>query len=231
MAKYSIASRAICMYLLAALMLATNLGPASAFSEEENNESTKQSAVAGANNLELTVDDINDLGLALQRIKQQAINIYIEAMRHKHSTEVKGQVPNLTAVPNQFPKTQSSLLPFRRPWLVYFITTLEPLVHLLKEDLKDIENGSKTADLPAEIRKALQPLIKDWAQYVLKIDRDLSNATQLIEDADKNNIALAKIAYEIDGSVNKLEQIREKAFYIIHDKKQAHKKHKTGKTH
>ena len=223
----------ICKYLVPAILIAANVSVPIAFAEEEKpevNNAARPSILAAADELGLTVDDINDVGFALQRIRQQAINIYLEAVRRKESTEVKAQVPTLAAVPDEFPKSQAGLLPFRRPWLVYFITTLEPLIHLLKEDLKEIENGSKTADLPEHKKKALQPLIKDWTQNVLKIDKDLSSASELIEDADKNNITLAKIAYELDGSVAKLEQIRDKAFRIVYDH-QSHKKHRISDAH
>lgn len=224
MAKHSNSSSRLCKYVIAALLIAMSITAGKVRADEatpaeSGNSSTEQSSSA-SDNLGLTVDDINDIGFALQRIRQQAINIYLEATRRKNSAEVKAQVPNLLTVPNQFPKDQSKLLPFRRPWLVYFITTLEPLVHLMKEDLKEIESGAKTEKLTAAKKTALNPLIKDWTQNVLKIDADLSNATQLIDDADKNNIPLAKVAYEIDTTVTKLESIRDKAFRIVYEQPQ-----------
>ena len=88
--------------------------------------------------LELQTDEINDVAYALQRVRQQAINIYVEAIRKRESPAVTAELPALSKVPEEIPKDMTNLLPFRQTWLVYFITTLEPLVYLLKQDIKDI---------------------------------------------------------------------------------------------
>lgn len=184
---------------------------------------SKSEADANAAELSLTVDDINDLGFALQRIRQQAINIYVEATRKRAESEISAQIPNLNAVPTELPKEQSKLLPFRRPWLVYFITTLEPLVHLLKEDLKEVESGARKIDVTPEQRKALDPYLKEWAVGVNHLDECLVHSAELIEDAGKNNVALAKLASDLDKEVVKLEQVREKAFDVVEAMRQAEK--------
>ena len=181
-------------------------------------------------NLTLTVDDINDLGYALQRIRQQAINIYIEATRKRGAAEVSAQLSNLNAVPDEIPAQSNDLRPFRRPWLVYFITTLEPLVHLLKEDVKSVENGSQKIDVSPSIRAAIDPMIKQWSQGVLKIDEKLGSCTQLVEDAGKNNISLAKLALEIDKEVSTLEQVRQKAFDVVEEMQKKEKAEQESKS-
>ena len=165
--------------------------------------------------LGLRVDDINDLGYALQRIRQQAINIYIEALRKPDSLAVTADLSPMTRVPAELPKDTSNLLPFRRPWLVYFITTLEPLVHLLKEDVKQFDQGSREIDVLPETRKAIEPLIQEWAIGVKNLDQELVAATALIDDADKNNIELAKIASSLDHDVSKMEKLRDRCFAIV----------------
>jgi hypothetical protein len=163
----------------------------------------------------LQVDEVNDVGYALQRIRQQAINIYLEAIRKVDSPAVTAELPTLTKVPPEIPKDMSNLLPFRRPWLVYFITTLEPLVHLLKQEVKDIDSGTHKIDVAPETLKAIDPLLKEWSQGVEKLDALVSEAASLTEDAEKNNVKLATIACELDKEVSELERVRDRAFAII----------------
>ncbi len=195
---------------------------------EQNGKSPASSSAiqqaAPSADLGLRVDDVNDLGYALQRVRQQAINIYVEAIRKRHSPEVSAELPSLTKVPAELPKDMSNLLPFRRPWLVYFVITLEPLIHLLKEDVKDIETGERKIDVSPDTRKALDPLIKEWSLGVRKIDEQLTCAMALVEDADKNNIELAKIASELDKEVSKLEDVRDKCFNIVSEMEQKWRK-------
>lgn len=194
---------------------AASLQQSSRAVETAQNSSKDQQTISNKPDTGLNGDDINDVGYALQRIRQQAINIYIEAIRKQNSTEVSAELPALNKVPAEVPKNMNNLLPFRRPWLVYFLTTLEPLVHLLKQDVKDIENGNKNLNISAETRQAINPLIDEWTAGVKNLDEHLTATMALVEDADKNNVELAKIAISIDEDVAKLEHVRDKAFRIV----------------
>ena len=180
--------------------------------------------------LELQTDEINDVAYALQRVRQQAINIYVEAIRKRESPAVTAELPALSKVPEEIPKDMTNLLPFRQTWLVYFITTLEPLVYLLKQDIKDIESGAKKLDIEPQTRLALNPLLQEWGQGVKRIDEHVSRAAAFIDDADKSNIELARIACEMDKEISKLEQIRDRCFSIVDEMEQRWKKYavKTG---
>jgi len=164
----------------------------------------------------LKVDDVNDLGFALQRIRQQAINIYVEALRKKDSPEVSADLPELSEVPANLPSDTHNLLPFRRPWLVYFITALEPLIHLLKEDEREIEEDVKALDVSDQSKKQLEPLLKDWKNCVDQMDGQLTATSELVENAEKSNMELAKLASQLDQNVSKLEDLRDQCFRIVY---------------
>jgi hypothetical protein len=179
---------------------------------------TKTAATINGDDAEgkLKVDDVNDLGFALQRIRQQAINIYVEALRKKDSPEVSADLPALTEVPTVLPKDTQNLLPFRRPWLVYFITALEPLIHLLKEDEREIENDVKALDVSDESKKQLEPLLQEWKKCVDQMDLHLTAISDLVENAEKSNLELAKLATQLDQGVATLEDLRDQCFRIVY---------------
>lgn len=207
--------------ILASGLLLVQLFLPLAASAESNLPQKKEPASAGSQaaitrtEIKLSLDDINDVAYALQRIRQQAINIFIEATRHRDQPEVTAQMPVLSTVPSELPKETNNLLPFRRVWLVYFITTIEPLVHLLKEDVKEIESSLNTMDISSEKRAALEPMIKEWTVGVSHINEQLARGSDMVEDADKNNIALAKLAGEMDKEITNLESVRDKAFDLV----------------
>jgi len=135
----------------------------------------------------LKVDDVNDLGFAL-----------------------------LSEVPANLPSDTHNLLPFRRPWLVYFITALEPLIHLLKEDEREIEEDVKALDVSDQSKKQLEPLLKDWKNCVDQMDGQLTATSELVENAEKSNMELAKLASQLDQNVSKLEDLRDQCFRIVY---------------
>ncbi|CAM6002438.1 unnamed protein product [Sphagnum balticum] len=183
-----------------------------------NSEPVTAATAGGADTQsKLKVDDVNDLGFTLQRIRQQAINIYVEALRKKDSPEVSADLPKLNEVPEQLPKDTYNLLPFRRPWLVYFITALEPLIHLLKEDEREIEQNVKSLDVSDDNKKQLEPLLLDWRKCVDQMDLQLSATSELIENAEKSNLELAKLASQLDQNVSKLEDLRDQCFRIVYN--------------
>lgn len=166
---------------------------------------------------EFSLDEMNDVGYALQRLRQQAINIYIEATRKRGAPEVTSELPNLLRVPNKIPATQKGLVPFRRPWLVYFVANMEPLLHLLKEEVKEIENGTAAKDVEEKRRARLQPLLEKSRVAVKKIEEQVARITAMIEDAAQSNIAIATAAQEMDRQLEYLEHIRDEAFDIAYD--------------
>src|SRR5579885_2705732 len=66
---------------------------------------------------ELGLENIQDVAYTLQRIRQQAINIYVEATRKKvHHYELN--IPSLSSMPQDALESQSAYLPLRKAWLV-----------------------------------------------------------------------------------------------------------------
>jgi hypothetical protein len=230
--KSILSARLACRILLPASILIAQIAPAAAAgdaaSQAASDGSSTVSEAGQKANLaiaQLQTCDINDIAYALQRVRQQAINIYVEAIRKIDSPAVTVELPTLTRVPAVVPKDMTGLLPFRRPWLVYFITSLEPLVHLLKQDINDIATGARKLRVEPETRQAIDPLIKEGARVADRISDKLAALAALVEDADKSNIELARIAYELDSEVSTLEKIRDKCFTLVDDMEQKWKKY------
>lgn len=171
--------------------------------------------------------DIRDTRLSLMQVKQQAVNVFMEATR----TLVTTKEPALEHTPQEInaamydPKHQ--YLPPRKEWLVYFVTTLEPIIHLMTEDLKDAEQNGIRA--PEPIRAKVRPLWQDWRAQLLSINKSLDELQSSIGPDSGTNEGIAKAALNIYDGVTHLEKLRYQAAVICREELVKMEKEKASK--
>lgn len=163
----------------------------------------------------LALDDIQDVGYTLQRIRQQAINVYVESTRKT----VKGYELNIHSL-SSMPKTpledESEYLPLRKAWLVFFIGTMEPLVQILNEDIKHLDEKAIQAKMPSQCIPEWKVIVNDWIAAVKGLNEQLDVCAALVDDDAPGNIAVAKAAVSMDSRVTTLEAILRKASQFLH---------------
>jgi len=165
----------------------------------------------------LQVDDIQDLAHTLQRIRQQAINIYVEATRPK-TYRHELNVPCLSSMPTIPLKDQNAYLPLRPGWLMFFIGTMEPLVQILNEDLKHIDEKTERSVMSSQDRSEWQGIVNEWKSGIHELNDQLNVCASLLDDAAPGNVEVAKAATSIDSQVSTLDHILHKACTFLDDK-------------
>src|SRR5579883_464809 len=99
--------------------------------------------LAGSNdgNIYADLGRLRDWGLNIRQIKQQALNLYLEATRTEPSPN---EGPDLN-VPSEIPKSEkldlSKCLPPRPEWIAYYLNSMEPLAEFIHVKLKASEAG------------------------------------------------------------------------------------------
>jgi hypothetical protein len=164
---------------------------------------------------EIALTDLYDAGLALARIQQQAIDIYVDTTR----TPIKGvNIPEIVipkTIPVSISQTDLEFLPPRRDWLVYSVASMEPLIRFLSNDVSDAEAQTKEMMI-VNIRKSkLEPCWNEWAMHVKSLNDHLTTMLSLFEEAQKNRESIAGQSVAIFEEVDQLEKIRKSACQII----------------
>jgi hypothetical protein len=77
----------------------------------------------------LPLDNLEDIGYTLQRVQQQAIDLYVEATRKRR--EIESDCLSRLVIPHEKLQAEGYYQPLRKAWLVFFVGTMEPLVQLL----------------------------------------------------------------------------------------------------
>ena len=165
----------------------------------------------------LPMDDVQDIAYTLQRIRQQDINIYVEATRKKlHHYELN--ITSFSSLPATPLEDQSAYLPLRKGWLVFFVATMEPLVQILNENLKRLDDKATQYDIPLQYRPQWQEHANEWKKAVHKLDDQLNICAALLDDPSPGNVKVAQSAREIDARISELDDILHQASKFLHDK-------------
>jgi hypothetical protein len=160
----------------------------------------------------LPLDNLEDIGYTLQRVQQQAIDLYVEATRKRRETKV---LSKSLVIPHEKLQAEGYYQPLRKAWLVFFVGTMEPLVQLLVHDVHDIEEHLSEVKIVRGKQKQFDQVYAQWRQAITAINRHLDVLTEQIQATSPSNIIVANEARAIDLEIGKAMQLRLKAYDIL----------------
>lgn len=183
-------------------------------------EETKKSESTAKPLEELTLNDIQDTGILVRNIQQGAINIYEEASRPILNLNSTADLPLFKTIPVKLPT--SELMPARREWLVYYLTSVEPVVRSLGQEVTEIQGGLKELVIPGELDKTLTPLWDSWSADVKQLNKHLDELVPLFDDAPHNNEKIREVAVKLYDDSNRMETLRKTIFKALQQGQKAH---------
>ncbi|MCC7531422.1 MAG: hypothetical protein IT342_23165 [Candidatus Melainabacteria bacterium] len=89
----------------------------------------------------ITLGDLRDIGLTIMQIKQQSINIFLEVTRKEVPKSARPDLVSVDKISMIDVKPDSSYLPTRPEWLVFYVGAMEPIIRLLGADVGDVRGG------------------------------------------------------------------------------------------
>ena len=176
---------------------------------------------------DLTLSDLRDSGLSLNQIRQQSINIFMEASRSECCQSSKEVLLVPTSISDKDVDAIAKCNPMapRPQWLIFYVATIEPIIKLFVQDVHDTKAGVSQILVPSSSKEQLLPLWDEWTAGINGINSELTEINNLIDDGKAENAALAKHAKAMFDYTESLERTRQKAFIAI---RQAEKHHADG---
>ncbi len=165
----------------------------------------------------LTLDDLKDVGICLLQIKYQAVFAYLEATRKELHADMPTQLLAPDAVSVVPVSADDKFLPCRRDWLVFFIGTMEPVIHMMDHDVQECQKGQYQMEIPKADKQQVDILWQEWASGVKDLNAALDRVNDLLNDDASNNKAIADQAVVIYNTEKKLEDIRETVHHLVQD--------------
>jgi hypothetical protein len=218
-AKYTTKAKYV-IFATAILLLANATQPFAFASENTSIDSSSQTSAK--TNSELTLDNLQDVVYTLQRIRQQAINVYVECTR-KPVNHYELNVVSLCAVPSTPLESPSVYLPLRKAWLVFFIGTMEPLVQILTEHVTHIDERTKQHHIPSKYLPEWQGMVNEWKTAIKQLNEQLDVCAVLLDDPEPCNIKVAESARSIDQQVAQLDNLLKRGSKFLRYKVNAHR--------
>lgn len=160
----------------------------------------------------LPLDNLEDIGYTLQRVQQQAIDLYVEATRKRREAKV---LSKSIIIPHEKLQAEGYYQPLRKAWLVFFVGTMEPLVQLLVHDVHDIEEHLSEVKIVRGKQKQFDQVYAQWRQAITGINHHLDVLAEQIQAPNPSNIIVANEARAIDLEIAKAMQLRLKAYDIL----------------
>lgn len=172
--------------------------------------------------------DLRDTRLCLTQMKQQATNLFLEATRTRVTVAEQPLEQSPSVINASMINEKAGYIAPRREWLVLYMNTLEPLVHLLTEDIQDVDTNERKVS--AAIEDRVNPLWKTWRATVIDINKSLDSVQESIGEESGGNLALARAAVNIFEKAEELEKIRYRVALIFREEyiKAKNTKPKTG---
>jgi hypothetical protein len=195
------------------------LGCRMSFAAGESSESAERAAPSSLSSKNgeaelLTLNHLRDSWLSLQQIKQQSINIYLEATRK----DVQATDNTDLVYPKSISKKglgEGHYLPPRMEWLYFYVGTMEPIIRLFADTVSDTKTGVTRLVVPKAALEPLAPLWKNWSSGIESLNEQVTAIYKLASEEKLDNIALGKHAVSMYKIAEKLEKTREKAVAII----------------
>lgn len=166
----------------------------------------------------VTMGDIRDVGLCLRQIQQQAIFIFLEATRKELPVNSPARIVEPKILTTEGLNFKQDYLPARREWLIFFIGSMEPLIRLMGNDVKDVENGVYAVSVPNISKAQFDKRWKEWSDTVNDLNVALDKINDSLANESGNNEVVANQAVAIYNDAERLEHLR----MLVHHLMQSH---------
>jgi hypothetical protein len=173
------------------------------------------------------LSDLRDTRLSVGQVKQQAVNLFLEATRVVVKPGDQALHFSPTTINAEMLSEKKDYMPPRKDWLVFYINTLEPIVQLLTDDIHDVDTNGRS--VPPNIEAKINPLWKTWQNDVRSINRALDELQELIGPDSDTNVPIAKTALTIYNKAVELEKIRYNAYEVLSKEYVSMEQHKTSR--
>jgi hypothetical protein len=186
----------------------------SASDENHSGASTPLSPWKPQNTLqEVSLTVLQDVGTLLGFVEQQTCYIYQEASRVAANVKSDPDIKIIREIPCKL--ESQSFLPARQERLVFFLSTLEPIIRQMGKQVNGIESGTKYLVIPESLKKSFSPLWASWTKNIQILNKHLDALVVLFDDAPHNNKKIQVVAASIFQDVQRLDNIRKNVYHII----------------
>jgi hypothetical protein len=164
----------------------------------------------GVKMLALTMHELRDAKKSVDKVKRVSSDIYDEMTRVPIQMGEMINAVGSTVINIPVPVGIGDALPARPKWVSYYMNELVPLIHLMKEEIDEVESGTAKWVMRDDLKEALKPHYEEWKTVVKDVVSRVSILQTLTQKPPYDQAAAAKEAKDINKDAKKLEKTRNK---------------------
>ncbi len=180
---------------------------------------TKQPFKLSASKVEISLDQLNDVGLDLKHVLTLCRHLYDEVMIRPMNviTEPEmigtGVVINLPVAlePTGPPK------PPRKERVDLIMSEMRPVITLLVKNGDQFLKDSQLAGFPDSMQEKLDPLIKKWTAYADDVYAKLLKLETLTTGPAYDNYAIADTAKAVEQDIQQIDEMRRPIYKLVQE--------------
>jgi len=161
------------------------------------------------------LSDLRDVSLSLGQAKQQSVNLFLEATRKRLTPTDRPILHSPTSISESMLSKNDKYAAPRKEWLVFYVNTLEPIIHLMTDDIYDVDTNERKVS--RAIEEKINPLWSSWKKDVKSMRESLDKIQELIAPDEGTNLAIAKEAIHIYTKADQIEKKRYRVYELFRD--------------
>ncbi len=171
-----------------------------------------------ATKVELSLDQLNDVGLDLKNILTVSRHLYDEVMVQPVTviTEPEMIAGTVISLPIGTEPTGPPR-PARKERVDLLMSQIKPVIDLLKNNADAFMKDSEVNELPDEMKTKIEPLYKKWLAYMDDVYARLLDLEKLTVGPTYDNYAIANDCQLIERDVKQIDEVRRPIYKLVQE--------------
>ena len=191
--------------------------PPNANAAQQSAAPEQTSLHGGVQKIELNLEQLRDIGLDLKNVLKGLSSLYDEVTAQPMSLVTQPEVVGrgivinipIAAVP------AGPRPPARKKRVDQAMSTVTPLVTVMKDGVDEFVSGRREIDLPPQVMDQIRPQLKQWVALVNNTSSQLSTLQQLTQGPPYNNDAIADTVVAMEKNVKSMDETRRAVYKVI----------------
>jgi hypothetical protein len=207
--------------ILCALSIILGTGNSFYASAQTDSSATKVQSVPfklSATKVELSLDQLNDVGLDLKNILTVSGHLYDEVMVQPVTviTEPEMIAGTVIDIPVGTQPTGPPR-PARKERVDLLMSQMRPIIDLLKKNADDFMHESQVTEYSDDMKTKIDPLFKKWLAYMDDVYAKLLEIEKLTVGPTYDNYAIAERCKLIEKDVKQIDEVRRPIYKLIQE--------------
>jgi hypothetical protein len=206
---------AICIAANQSVLAQTNGTPSSDGTSVST--TNQQSLKGGVQTVQLSLDELRELGTDIKNVLKAATGLYNEATIQPVSLVTMPEVIGAGTIINLPVGTQPTgpPQPIRRSELNAAMNNMRPVISKFKRNVDDFMSGERQLDLSDSAKEQLKPQFDNWVATVNDIAERESQLERISRGPYLDNARIAALCGVIQDDAKRLEGIRREIYKVI----------------